>query len=449
MKTLKSQFLISATSSGSGKTTITLGLLRALKRRGLATQPFKCGPDYIDTKFHEIASGLASINLDTFMASEPYVSNIYRKYSLPADVSITEGVMGMYDGYDGIKGSSADIARLVNIPVVLVINAKSMAHSVAPIIYGYKNYRKDVDIVGVIFNFVSSESHYSYLKNACEEVGVESLGYLPKESDIEIPSRHLGLSLDSQFFLDNFINKVADIVEKHINIDKLLQLTQRQVTIELQNTKEPIQSQLLDISIAHDEAFNFMYKENVERFREKGTVTYFSPIRDKILPANTNFLYIPGGYPELYLKELSENKEMIKQIKQYIEGGGYVLAECGGMMYLSSAIIDQNGKRFEMVDIFKQDTTFENMKLTMGYRQVNYGDKSMRGHEFHYSRIVEEDKYCLRDIQIENARRKPVNTKIFYYRNAIATYAHIYWAEQGLIKFLDMLITGKKSSDQV
>ena len=443
MNRLKSQFLIGAASSGSGKTTITLGLLRALKRRGMATQPFKCGPDYIDTKYHEIASGLTSINLDTFMASESYVSNVYRKYSLPADVSITEGVMGLYDGYDQSKGSSAEIAKLVNIPVVLVINAKAMAYSAAPIIYGFKNYRKDIDIVGVIFNFVSSESHYSYLKKACEEVGVEALGYLPKESEIEIPSRHLGLSLDGQYFLDNFINRVADLVEKYIDVDKLLELTQRQVPVELENTKEPVRSQLLDIAVAYDQAFNFVYKENIERFREKGVVTFFSPLKDKQLPSKTNFLYIPGGYPELYLKELSENKEMLKQIKDYIEGGGYVLAECGGMMYLSSAIIDENGKRFEMVDVFKQDTTFENMKITMGYRQVNYGKRSMRGHEFHYSHIVEEDEYCLSKMKVENAKMKPVDTKIFHYRNAIATYAHMYWAEQGLIQFLDLLISGK------
>jgi cobyrinic acid a,c-diamide synthase len=443
MKKQQSHFLISATASGSGKTTVTLGLLRALKNRGLQVQPFKCGPDYIDTKHHETASGKTSINLDTYMGSEEHVTKLYEKYSNDADVCITEGVMGLYDGYDGMKGSSADIARLTDAPVILVINAKSMAYSVAPMIYGFKNFKSDINVVGVIFNFVGSESHYAYLKQACDDVGVTALGYLPKQSDIEIPSRHLGLSIDEEFGFDTFVDQVADLVEKHIDIDKLLELSRKEFDFIDQEPQKTSSELPFSIAVAYDKAFNFIYKENIERFREKGTVSFFSPINDKVLPP-ADFVYLPGGYPEFYLNELSENEEMLKSIKDYVEGGGYLFAECGGMMYLSSAIIDEEGKPYPMADVFKQDATLENMKLTLGYREVVFRDKRLRGHEFHYSKLVEEDQDCVTDIKFTNAKGVPVTTKLFRYRNTIAGYTHMYWAEHGLIELFDLLLEERK-----
>ena len=222
---MRSHLLIGAASSGSGKTTFTLGLLRALRNRSLRVQPFKCGPDYIDTRHHKMAAGCASVNLDGFMMSEGHIKDLYARYTSNADVAVTEGVMGLFDGYDAMRGSSAEISGLLRIPIVLVVNAKSTAYSVAPLLYGFRNFRKDLNVVGAVFNFVASESHYSFLRQACEDAGVEALGYLPKCADVEIPSRHLGLSLDEDFCFEEFADRVACLVEEHVDIDRLLAIT--------------------------------------------------------------------------------------------------------------------------------------------------------------------------------------------------------------------------------
>lgn len=420
-----SHLLISAIASGSGKTTVTLGLLRALRNRGLSVQPFKCGPDYIDTKYHVLAAGNESVNLDLFLSSESHMKYLYRKYSSGEDVCITEGVMGLFDGYDRMNGSSAQIAEKLDIPVILVLNAKSMAYSAAALLYGFKNFSDRVNVAGVIFNFVASESHYNFLKDACHDVGLEPLGYLPKNTDIEIPSRHLGLNIDEQYRFDDFADKAADLIEKHIDIDKLLSITvRRQPHIEVaKETNVPLQG--LRISVARDAAFNFMYHENIEYLKRIGTVSYFSPLSDKQLP-ESDFVYLPGGYPELYLTELSSNRTMQDSIRRYIEAGGKALAECGGMMYLSSSISDEDGTEYPMVNIFDQKATMENMRLKLGYRQFEYNGLSLKGHEFHYSSIKSEQQSV---VQQYTAKGQPADTKLLRYKNAIAGYTHLYWAD--------------------
>lgn len=420
-----SHLLISAIASGSGKTTVTLGLLRALRNRGLSVQPFKCGPDYIDTKYHVLAAGTESVNLDLFLSSESHMKYLYRKYSSGKDVCITEGVMGLFDGYERMNGSSAQIAEKLDIPVILVLNAKSMAYSAAALLYGFKNFSDRVNIAGVIFNFVASESHYNFLKDGCHDVGLEPLGYLPKNTDIEIPSRHLGLNIDEQYRFDDFADKAADLIEKHIDIDKLLSITvRRQPHIEVtKETNVPLQG--LRISVARDAAFNFMYHENIEYLKRIGIVSYFSPLSDKQLP-ESDFIYLPGGYPELYLSELSNNRTMQDSIHHYIETGGKVLAECGGMMYLSSSISDENGTEYPMVNIFDQKATMENMRLKLGYRQFEYNGMSLKGHEFHYSTINSEQQSV---VQQYTAKGQATDTKLLRYKNVIAGYTHLYWAD--------------------
>ncbi len=425
---IQSRFLIGAANSGSGKTTLTIGLLKALANRGLNIQPFKCGPDYIDTKFHEAAASNPSVNLDLFLSSTELVKHLYNKYASGKDICITEGVMGLHDGYDKMKGSSAEIAELLDMPVVLVVNAKSMAYSAAALIYGFKEFYPHIKIVGVIFNFVGSESHYSFLKDACKDAGVEPLGYLPKSLDIETPSRHLGLSLDGQSHFDNLANKIAGLVEKTVNIDRLLEITSQEIISPSHQQPERV-TQSLNITVAQDAAFNFMYHECLEYLKRIGKVTFFSPLKDTIFPA-TDLLYLPGGYPELYLDELSNNKPIQDSIRMYIENGGMTLAECGGMMYLSDSIADSEGKIYPMVGILRQKATMQNMKLKLGYRQFQYNNINIKGHEFHYSSIEKDDKDLLIDhIEIRNAKGQPAGTKLFRYKNLIAGYTHIYWAE--------------------
>lgn len=221
----KSRVLIAAASSNCGKTTFTVALLRALRRKGISVQPYKCGPDYIDPMFHRQASGVESVNLDTVMASREHVSELFSRYGRDADICVVEGVMGLYDGRDRWHGSSAEIAELLDLPVVLLVNAKSMAYSVAPLLYGFKNFQtEDVHpkILGVVFNMVGSERHYSMLKQACEDVGIECLGYMLRNDKLQVPSRHLGLSVSETERLEDFINAAADEIEEHVDINRII-----------------------------------------------------------------------------------------------------------------------------------------------------------------------------------------------------------------------------------
>lgn len=219
------KILIAATNSNCGKTTFTMGLLRALKRKGIKVQPYKCGPDYIDPMFHKQACGVESVNLDTVMASKEHVKEIFSHYGEDADFCVVEGVMGLYDGRDRWHGSSAEIAMLLDLPVILLVNAKSMAYSVAPLLYGFKNFvpsvSTNINIIGVIFNMVGSERHYSLLKQACEDVGIECLGYMKRNEKLQIPSRHLGLSITEMEKLETLINAAADEIVEHVNLDRI------------------------------------------------------------------------------------------------------------------------------------------------------------------------------------------------------------------------------------
>lgn len=430
---MRSHLLISAASSGSGKTTFTLGLLRALRNRSLRVQPFKCGPDYIDTRHHRMAAGRPSVNLDAFMMSEGHIKDLYARYASNTDVAVTEGVMGLFDGYDTMRGSSAEISARLRIPVVLVVNAKSTAYSVAPLLYGFRNFRKDLDVVGAVFNFVASENHYSFLRQACEDAGVEALGYLPKRTDVEIPSRHLGLSLDEDFCFEDFANRVACLVEEHVDIDRLLAITTFSgqpplFRIRTGETARTVPKANLRIAIAHDSAFNFSYEENIRFLSTLGTIAYFSPLKDDRLP-EADFVYLPGGYPELHLAELSANAGMCGSIRSFVEAGGKLLAECGGMMYLCEKIIGTDGNAYPMVGVLPQSATMENMRLRLGYRTLYYKSDTLRGHEFHYSRIVPMEIPLPSAARAFTAKGTQTDTPLYRYKNVLAGYTHLYWGD--------------------
>ena len=276
-----SAFLIAAPKSNSGKTMVSLALMKALVNRGITVQPFKCGPDYIDPMYHEKIVVYASYNLDSWMASEEHVRSVFNRNLPQSGVAVVEGVMGLFDGAQKDKGSSAEIARLLNIPVILVIDAASMAYSAAPLLYGFKNFDKDIRVAGVIFNKVSGESHYRFLKEAANDAGVEPLGYLPRDERLAIKSRHLGLYLPNENKQDLF-DTAAELVEKNIDIDRLLELTKRTEKIEYK--KQPAPKRKLKIALAHDEAFNFSYAANIDAMEHLGTVMRFSPIHDKTMP---------------------------------------------------------------------------------------------------------------------------------------------------------------------
>lgn len=408
---MKSRFLIAAPGSNSGKTTITLGLLRLLHNQGFRVQPFKCGPDYIDTKHHSLAAFTNSINLDTFMMSAEHVQSLYNKYS--KDIDIVEGVMGLFDGADRMKGSSAEIAMLLELPVILVINAKAMAYSAAPLLYGFKHFNPAVNIAGVIFNFVNTLSHYQFLKDACEDVGLTALGYVPVNDHLKIPSRHLGLVLPEE----NDYDSIAEHINKTVDVEQLLRITATTNTIV---KREYIsQTGILRIAIAKDEAFNFTYYENIEVLKSMGTVTFFSPIHDTTLP-EADLLYLAGGYPELHLDALAANTSMKAAVLDYCNKGGKVIAECGGMMYLGKTI-----DHHSMVGFLDLGTSMENAKLTLGYRTVN----ELKGHEFHYS-TCEAYSDISQVGDVCNAKGIKVSTPVYKQNNVLASYIHFYWGDQ-------------------
>jgi cobyrinic acid a,c-diamide synthase len=433
-----SGFLISAPSSNSGKTTITLGLLRALRERGLRVQPYKCGPDYIDTIHHTAATGKQSINLDTFMASGEHVRGIYRQYSADADVSVAEGVMGLFDGADKMEGSSAAIAELLDLPVILVINARSMAYSAAPLIYGFKNFNKNIRVAGVIFNFVNTVSHYRFLQDACQDAGVEALGYLPENRNLSIPSRHLGLHISSETDYEAIIQKLAEQIPLTINLDRLLEIT-RHPTPQIEDKKEARPTQTdrkLRITIARDEAFSFTYHQNMEVLSRFGEITWVSPMHDSYLP-ETDLLYLPGGYPELFAQTLADNETMRESIYQYCSNGGLTYAECGGLMYLAKTLIDNKGASFPMARVLDCHTSMENAKMTLGYRIMRWNDREIRGHEFHYSKISDE-KLQTEPATLTNAKGIAVDTKLYRTKNTFAFYTHLYWGDKP--DFIEQLI---------
>ncbi|MBQ2132926.1 MAG: cobyrinate a,c-diamide synthase [Bacteroidales bacterium] len=431
---MKTRILIGAASSGSGKTTFTLGLLRALKNRGIAVQPYKCGPDYIDTQYHGLAAGRESVNLDLFMGGEAHVKEIFARYSQGAGACVVEGVMGLFDGYSKMKGSSAEVAQVLDIPVLLIVNAKSCAYSVAPIIYGYKNFNPQVKIAGVVFNMVGSASHYATLKDACQELGVPVLGYLPKNSGIEIPSRHLGLSLDEEFLFGEYAEKVAAMVEEYVDVDALMKIFTPDSECLCEEGSPCGEAAGLKIAVARDEAFNFIYRENIHSLEKLGEVKFFSPLKDTQLP-ECDLLYLPGGYPELYLEQLQGNGTMRKAIKEYIEKGGRCWAECGGMMYLCNSISDENGNEFEMCGVLGQKATMVGKRLQIGYRSFSYAGKGLRGHEFHYSKVVPDEEAPLQSVaQQYNAAGVEVATPLYRYKNLIAGYTHLYWGNVNLIE---------------
>ena len=431
---MKPQLLIGALHSGSGKTTFTMGILRALQRQGLQVQPFKCGPDYIDTRFHALAAGRESVNLDTWLASERHVRDLYARYGADADACVVEGVMGLFDGYDRMAGSSAAIARLLDIPVVLVVGARSMAYTVAAQLHGMKTFLPGLRLAGVVFNQVSSENHFRFLAQACEDAGLRCFGWLPKVPDLEIPSRHLGLTLAAGQEMERWIDRAADLVTRCLDIPALLE------AVCVAAAEAPAEASAapgtLRIAVARDAAFNFTYRENLSRLSQLGQVRYFSPLAGDPLP-EADLVYLPGGYPELFAAELSSRRETMQQLRDYAESGGRILAECGGMIYLSKAIEGVEGGPYPLCGVLPFSATMDGARLHLGYRRlVDAAGREWRGHEFHYSAVTAPD--ALPSVaQQYDARGGAVATPLYRYKNVIAGYTHLYWGETGILNLWD------------
>ena len=438
---MKTEFLLAAASSGAGKTTVTMGLLRAFARRGLRMQPFKCGPDYIDTQFHAIAArSAASVNLDTWMQGEGGVRSIYNRYAREADVCLVEGVMGLFDGYDRDLGSSAEVARLLDLPVVLVVGAQSTAYSVAPLLYGFRHFDERVRVAGVIFNQVASPSHYAFLRAAAEDAGVPCLGYVLRDASLTIPSRHLGLTLAAHEQMDALADRVADAL-RDLALPPLGRQEDDPAGISPHTEKCIVRD--ATIYVARDAAFSFCYQTTLDALATLGEVRFFSPLADEAVPPEATFVYLPGGYPELFLPQLERSRTTQQSLRRHAEAGTPIVAECGGMMLLGTAILDADGKAHEMAGVLPLTSTMEDARLHLGYRATTLQcagmEVALRGHEFHYSRL---DATTLPSIARQTrASGQPVDTRLMRQGSVLAGYTHWYWTPQNLREIIKLLTT--------
>ena len=322
--------VIAGTHSGVGKTTVSLGIMAALQRRGLKVQPFKVGPDFIDPGLHSKVCGVPSYNLDGWMLSRDYNASSFQRNARNKDVAIVEGVMGLYDGHSGSseKGSTAEMAKQLNLPVVLVVDASAMARSAAAMILGYCRFDPDISVIGVIFNRVAGEGHLRYLRDALKSLPeVQWFGGLPREDKVKIPERHLGLTVAEENVLDErLIGRLARLIENHVDLDRLLRKTSIRIGLPPTRVRKAGREEV-PIAVARDKAFCFYYPDNLESLRSAGAkLEAFSPIADRRLPTGTKGIYLGGGYPELYARELSRNRSMRVALKDFIEAGGAVYA---------------------------------------------------------------------------------------------------------------------------
>lgn len=381
--------LIAGTHSGCGKSTITLGVLAALKKLGLTVQPFKSGPDFIDPGLHSIVAGRISRNLDLWICGPEYVRTALARHSSGADAVIIEGVMGLYDG---AERSSASLAQAVGANVILVVDAYGMAESAGAIVQGFNSY--GIKLAGVIFNRVGSPSHY---KRLLASVGnVEALGYLPRDVQFTIPERHLGLhTAQDNPISAGALEALAEAIIAHMDIARIAELARPAITDSLPSITLP--KPKVRIGIARDQAFCFYYEDNLDMLMEAGAgIVPFSPIKDKTLPDGIDAIYIGGGYPELYAKELAENTYIREEIKNWVLSGRPLYAECGGLMYMGQGILSDEG-RYPMSGAFPYECRLLKRRSALGYREVRVGADSilgpegaiLRGHEFHYSHAPE------------------------------------------------------------
>ncbi len=432
--TRQSAFLIAGTSSGSGKTTITLGILAAIKARGLRVYPFKCGPDFIDPTLHRMVTGTVSANLDLRMCGEQFCKERYVQNNSQRDVAVVEGVMGLFDGGEA---SSASLAKALKLPVILVVDASSAAESVAAIVKGFETFADDVQVAGVIFNKVGSARHKELIERGmvgnCQS---KIIGFFPRDKQFSIPDRHLGLHMGDENPLDaSSINELVQSIEEHLNLDSLLDITKvnEQIVVTDSPKKPNTVTGKVRLAVARDRAFCFYYPDNLKMLEDAGAeLVFFSPLHDKRLPTHCDGVYLGGGYPELFAKTLSENSSMLKSVAAFAEAGGIVYGECGGFMYLCDGIIDLEGETFPMTRVFPFQVRMKPRLSRLGYRKAKLLTNSflgnagsyLHGHEFHYSELYEIPSETETLYELVDSRREG-----YTFKNVIGGYLHLHFAQ--------------------
>lgn len=397
--TLPPGMMIAAPRSGSGKTTVTLGLLRALVRRGLNVQPFKCGPDYIDPAFHAVAAGRPSYNIDSWAMRWDRAANILRGAASGADIVVCEALMGLFDGVSRPghwgNGASADLAAKTGWPVILVLDISGQSQTAAAAARGFQAFREGVTIAGVILNRAGSARHIRFAAEALEAAGLPVVGALPREKSVVLPERHLGLvQAEETAEINERLDALADFIEANADVGRLLSLAVPG-SIEI-GSGEKIRPPAQRIAIARDAAFSFVYPHLLAGWRDAGAeIIPFSPLADEGPDSDADLVWLPGGYPELHAGALANARQFKSAITQFAQSRP-VHGECGGYMVLGSGLVDAEGRRHEMLGLLGLETSFAMRKMKLGYRKAELveacplgspGDV-LTGHEFHYASVL-------------------------------------------------------------
>ena len=423
--------LIAGTHSGCGKTTVTLGVMAALTRRGLAVQPFKCGPDFIDPSLHRTVAGRVSRNLDVRMCGLDWVRHTFARHSRDADIAVVEGVMGLFDGGEG---SAATLARTLDLPVLLVVDVRSMAESAAAVAHGFATLDPAVRLAGVICNGVGSDRHR---RMVTEAIGGHCpvLGCLPRSEAVAIPSRHLGLHMgEEQPLTGAGLERLIELIAAHVDLDLLLRIAARQRREE--SAPEPATSMVpgapVRIGLARDPAFCFYYEDNLDLLRAAGAdLVPFSPLEDGCLPPELDGLYLGGGYPELHARRLSGNQAMREQIRNFAASGRPVYGECGGFMYLCRSLTDLDGEVFAMTGVYPFAARMQARLRSLGYRWPQVvrdcllapAGTVLHGHEFHYSAIDAGGDAVPTAYALDADRAEG----FMAHARTLAGYVHLHW----------------------
>ncbi|TXI10755.1 MAG: cobyrinate a,c-diamide synthase [Rhizobium sp.] len=392
-----SGLLIAAPSSGSGKTTFTLGLLRALRNKGVAVASGKAGPDYIDPAFHAAAVGSPCLNFDPWAMRSELISANAALHRAGGRMLVIEGMMGLFDGAADGTGTPADLAALLGLSVVLVVDASRMSHSVAAVVSGFANFRADIRVAGVVLNRVASDRHEKMLRQALNAVRMPVVAVIRSDSSLALPERHLGLVQAGEHgALEHFIEAASEIVSKACDFDLLLRASHQHVVRPSVANIARLMPFGQRIAVARDIAFAFSYEHMLLGWRRRGAeISFFSPLSDEAPATEADAVYLPGGYPELHAGKLAANRDFQDGVKAAAARGARIYGECGGYMVLGEGLVDAAGDRHEMLGLLPVVTSYEKRQRHLGYRRVtplagSFFDKPMTAHEFHYSTIVSE-----------------------------------------------------------
>ncbi|WP_308563154.1 cobyrinate a,c-diamide synthase [uncultured Klebsiella sp.] len=437
-------FILAGTSSGCGKTTITLGLLSLLKQRGMRVLPCKVGPDYLDTGWHTAVSGIPSRNLDSFMLPEPVLNALFCEQMRQADIAVIEGVMGLYDGFgsDPNDCSSAAMAKQLGCPVILLVDGKAVSTSIAATVMGFQHFDPTLNIAGVIVNRVNSETHYQLLKSAIERYcALPVFGYVPQVEGVELPERHLGLVTARESLINQQAwRDFAGTLGRTLDIERLLDLSQLSAlpTGEWPELPSPEAGTGLTLAQAEDEAFNFYYPDNLTLLERCGVnIVRFSPLHDSQLPS-CQMIWLGGGYPEIHAAALAANRPMLEQLRAAHRRGVAIYAECGGLMYLGSTLEDASGEMYSMVNLIPGHSKMGKRLTRFGYCEARAMRQTLlaapgeilRGHEFHYSDFIPETPAALACRKVRDGMTLRQWTGGWQVGNTFASYLHLHFAQR-------------------